>query len=95
MFGFPIVISVVQTILMLFVFNYDTPKMLKQKKHNAKLNELMGKIYEADRVQERINAIVVDEGTSSNFSAPSFKESLISPKYMYATIVGCLLSALQ
>ena len=73
MCGFPIVISVIQTLLMLFVFNYDTPKMLKQKKQNAKLNELMGKIYEADRVQERINAIVVDEGTSSNFSAPSFK----------------------
>ena len=93
MFGFPLVITLIQVILMVTVFRYDTPKFLKQNKKYGPLNELMGKIYEPSRVQERINAINVDEG-SSGTSNPTYKETCCHPRYMYATIVGCTLSAL-
>lgn len=48
LFAFPIGTALLQTILMLTVFNYDTPKYLKQHNEKAKLSELMGKIYSSD-----------------------------------------------
>jgi hypothetical protein len=30
------------------VYDYESPKYLKENKMNAKLNEVMGKIYSAD-----------------------------------------------
>ena len=60
MFGLPILISVVQVLLLITVFNYETPKVLKQRNQMAKLTVLMGKIYDTSRVQEKIDAIVID-----------------------------------
>ena len=39
------------------VFNYETPKFLKLHNKNAELNKLMGRIYEPDRIVERINIL--------------------------------------
>jgi hypothetical protein len=44
---------------MLTAFNYESPKYLKMKGRVAELNEVMGKIYHADQVQNRIDAINV------------------------------------
>ena len=77
----------------LTIFSYDTPKYLKQTGQDAKLNELMGKIYHPDRVRERIDAIQVDPPGSG--SGPTYKELLFHPKFAKATLYGCLLSALQ
>jgi hypothetical protein len=52
----------------------------------------MGRIYESDKVHERIADIAVESGKSSS---PSYKETLCHPRYMYATLCGCLLSVLQ
>jgi hypothetical protein len=49
----------------LTIFAYDTPKFLKQTGQDAKLNELMGKIYHPDRIRERIDAIQVDAAGES------------------------------
>jgi len=53
------------------VFNYETPKFLKLHNKNAELNKLMGRIYEPDRIVERINIIVVG-GESGNGESPSY-----------------------
>lgn len=45
MFGFPIVISIIQMILMVTFFRYDTPKVLKQRGLDHKLEEMMKKMY--------------------------------------------------
>jgi Sugar (and other) transporter len=66
---------------------------MKQNGHHAKLNQLMGKIYESDRIKERLDLITVDTGSKS--SSPGYKETIMSPKYRYATLLGCLLSCLQ
>ena len=93
MFGLPIFISVIQVILLLTVFRYDTPKALKQKKEMARLNELMGKIYDVAKVRERVEAIIVDDNAKS--SSPSYSETLCSPKYKKATVIGILISFFQ
>ena len=58
-------------LLLLTVFSYETPKFLKLHNKNAELNKLMGKIYEPDRIVERINVIVVG-GESGNGESPSY-----------------------
>jgi hypothetical protein len=50
----------------LTVFNYETPKFLKQSGKNGELNKLMGKIYEPDRIVDRISMIVVAEAGKSS-----------------------------
>ncbi len=52
----------------------------------------MGKIYDSDRIEERIRTITIETGKAS---APGYKETLCSPKYQYATLLGCSLSILQ
>ena len=91
-FGLPVAFAAIQCFGFLTIFAYDTPKFLKQTGQDAKLNELMGKIYHPDRVRERIDAIQVD---ASGESGPTYKEVLFHPKYARATLYGCLLSALQ
>jgi MFS family permease len=90
-FALPILFAAIQCALLLFVFNFETPKFLKQNGRKAELNALMGKIYTADQVQSRIDSIVISEGNSS----PGYGETLTSPKYRVATIIGCLLSMFQ
>lgn len=60
MFALPIVISVIQCLLLTTVFNFETPKFMKQNNQFANLNKLMGRIYESDRINERIAAIAVE-----------------------------------
>ena len=43
-----------QTVLMLTVFNYDSPSELKDRGEDKKLRELMGKIYHSSQVEARI-----------------------------------------
>lgn len=92
LFGLPIAISVIQSVLLFTVFNYETPKFLKQNDKKAELAEIMGKIYSADQVQSRIESIVVSTGSAD--SSPSYGEILTSPKYRSATYLGCALSML-
>ncbi|CDW77776.1 sugar transporter family protein [Stylonychia lemnae] len=92
MFALPIAFSIIQIILLLTVFNYETPKFLKQNNQHGQLSKLMGKIYEPDRIVERINAIVIESGKATT---PSYGQTLCHPKYQYATILGCALSVLQ
>lgn len=92
-FALPIAFSVVQCLLLLTVFNYETPKFLKQSNKHANLNELMGKIYEVDRVGERIDAITIENG--SQVQGVTYGETFCSPRFKVATLVGCCLSVLQ
>lgn len=88
-FGMPIVFAVIQSVLLFTVFNYETPKFLKMTGRKAELNEIMGKIYSSDQVQKRIESI---QGESGANNSPSYGETVCGPKYMVATIIGCILS---
>jgi hypothetical protein len=45
LFAIPIVFAFVQSALLFTVFNYETPKFLKQNGRLGELNEIMGKLY--------------------------------------------------
>lgn len=52
----------------------------------------MGKIYEANKVSERIESIAIESGGGSVIT---YSQTLFDPKYKLATMVGCTLSILQ
>jgi hypothetical protein len=59
-FAIPLAISIVQVLLMMTVFTYDTPVVLKQRGRLADLKTVMNKIYsDPDLAQERSDEIVV------------------------------------
>lgn len=58
MFGFPLVLVVIQLIFLIFVFPYDSPKILKQTNQTEKLYKVMRKLYDEDQVQRRIDDIL-------------------------------------
>lgn len=96
MFGLPIVISAIQVLLLLTVFNYETPKVLKQRNQIAKLTVLMGKIYDASRVPEKIELIVVDKAVEgSTDTQVTYGKTLCNPQYKMATLVGITMSIFQ
>jgi len=92
MFGLPIVISLIQVLLLVCLFSYETPKVLKQKGNHAKLNEMMGRIYESSKVPEKIAAIVVEESKGNEDTGPTYSKTLCSPRYKTATFIGIALS---
>jgi len=92
LFALPIAFAAIQSTLLLTIYNYETPKFLKQHKKMGELNQVMGKIYAASEVQARIDGIIVNE---SSEGSPSYSETLFSPKYRIATYIGCGLSFLQ
>ena len=49
-FSAPALFALLQMVLMLTVFNFESPKYLKMKGRVAELTEVMGKIYSADQV---------------------------------------------
>jgi len=57
MWGLPALISVVQVLLMVFVFKYDTPTEYKQRADYDHLRELFSKMYIEDHIQMRIDEI--------------------------------------
>ena len=92
LFALPIVFAAIQSALLFTIFNYETPKFLKQHKKMGELNQIMGKIYSSSGIQVRIDDIIVNE-TSEGL--PSYSEILCSPKYRIATYIGCALSFFQ
>ena len=93
-FAIPIAISIIQVLLLLTVFNWETPKYYKERGQTEKLNQVMAKIYNPHAIQSRIDEIIVDNKQEKTVQV-SFKDSLFNRKYLYATYLGCALSFLQ
>jgi len=51
------VIGIIQTLLMMFVFKYDTPQTLKQRADYDKLTAMMSKVYDKEQVQMRMDEL--------------------------------------
>lgn len=58
----PILVGLIQTLLMIFVFKYDTPKQYKAKGELEKLNEIMEKLYYKEDIAGHIADFDVDKG---------------------------------
>ena len=56
-FSAPIIIAIIQLLLMIFIFDFDTPPVMKQRGQLNDLRRVMTNIYHPSIVQERIDAI--------------------------------------
>lgn len=89
--GIPIFISVIQIILMLTVYKYDTPQMLKSKADYDSLGSLYSKIFVKEQVQMRMNEVACEE-KNDNTKAVTFSETFCDPNLRRASWVGTTLS---
>jgi Sugar (and other) transporter len=88
MFGLPILTSVIQLILLTFVFNYETPNFYKEKGMTEELNIIMNKIYSPEVIERKIEEIAV----SKPGETISYKEALLGKQNRKATMVGVVLA---
>ena len=94
-FIIPIVFGIIQVLLLLLVFRYDTPQMLKQKNELQKLREFLCKIYDPSVVQDRIDEIQVGGGEGGSSGQAGYGAVCCSSQYKRSTYVGCALSIFQ
>ena len=91
-FAAPAVFALLQSLLLLTVFNYDSPKYLKMKGRVAELTLTMGKLYSSDQVQTRIESINVNQDQGE---VVSMRDTLVDPRYRRATFIGIMLNVAQ
>lgn len=100
MFGaIPIIISVLNMAVLVFVYPFDTPPMLYKKGHQEKLEKLMKKIYKPGFADQRIEMVkeeVENRGNDGGEEATlSWNEVFCGVRYSRATFVGIVLAMLQ
>mmetsp|Transcript_4745 Transcript_4745/g.8115 ORF Transcript_4745/g.8115 Transcript_4745/m.8115 type:complete len:357 (-) Transcript_4745:224-1294(-) len=108
-FSIPIGFAVLQILLMVTIFKYDTPHALKEKGDFKNLSLFMKKLYKPAEVQKRIDLISVEEKRkdtlrshhmmmaedSSKEQKMTYGRVCCSLEYRKATFVGCTLSMFQ
>ena len=91
MFLLPIPISVIQIILILFVYPVETPNWLKQQGKTEQADSVLNKIYISYQADNQLNLIDINEEaevTPKIVYQPSYKELLCSC-YIKITLIGC------
>lgn len=96
-FSCPILFAVLQLVLILIFFNYDSPNILKQNNDDIKLRELFAKIYTSSVIEDRIDEIQVVGTNTENLSPEdekldSYSSVFCSSYYGRASMVGCLMA---
>ena len=98
MFLFPVLTCLVQSVVLVLVYKFDTPVWLQSKNRDKEAERVLCKIYKS-YIPETQNS---QEMTENNESAaglvgkdPSYKELFRNPKYRRGLILTCSLSALQ
>ena len=97
LFSCPILFAVLQMVLILIFFNYDSPNILKQNNDDLKLRELFAKIYTSSVIEDRIDEIQVVGTNTENLSPEdekldSYSSVFCSSYYGRASMVGCLMA---
>jgi len=62
----PIGFSILQIVLMLTIFRYDTPVFLNQKGETDTLRIFLGKIYKAGEVQKRYDELANPDNNNAS-----------------------------
>lgn len=93
MYLIPIGVTIINVILLVFVFPFDTPPVLKQKGEYAKLNTLMGRIYKPYAVQSKIDELQGGESDDDQNYNISYGEVFCSPYFRRSTYIGIALAA--
>lgn len=91
MFLLPIPISIIQILLILFVYPVETPQWLKQQGKVEQADAVLSKIYINYQADNQLKLVDINEEvdiTSKILSQPSYKELLCS-SYIKITFIGC------
>jgi len=85
-FAFPAILAIFQSLLLIFIFKYDSPKYYKQIKNSVLLEKANAQIYknfgsESGKLESK---------EESHEPKVQFSE-LFGPKYLKAFIAGCFL----
>lgn len=91
-FIIPAAIAVLQSLLVLFVFRYDTPKYYRQNEKHKEVEAVEALIYKEK--QTEINRSML-ENSNNNQNQKVPISALFTPRYRKAFIVGCLLAIFQ
>ena len=92
--AFPLLLSLVQILLFVFVFPYESPTVLKRRGENDDLKKIMNEIYTTEDVaNERIDQILVDGEDQK--SGPSYYQIYFDTKYCKATYIGTAIAILS
>jgi len=89
--GIPIIISGIQIALMLTVFKYDTPTMLKGKADYDGLSALYTKIFVKEQVQMRMDEVACEDKNADSKKV-TYTETFCDPNLRRASWVGTTLS---
>lgn len=96
LFALPVVLAVFQSFLMVTIFKYDTPQVMKQNNDYVSLREFMSKIYHPLVVQKKIDELGNNQHDTSAVSEDikdiGYGEACCSPQYSRASWVGCTLA---
>ena len=90
----PILVSILQTILLLTFFRFETPKMMKARGDDSALVKLMSRAYKKEHVAQRIEKIEVPRTENNGSSADdvTYMQTLFDPTIRKSTWVGINLS---
>lgn len=92
-FIIPLILAVLQTILVLFVFRNDTPKYYKQKRMKDAVERVDALIY-AEKDSELNRSYLEDNGNDKGNQSVPLKAHC-SEKYRKAFMIGCILACFQ
>lgn len=93
--GLPIFFSILQIILMIFVFKYDTPEVYKQNADYERLTELLSKIYIQEHIPYRMDEITVANDDVIDNKKKTMYDSFFDPQIRRAAWIGCAISCFQ
>lgn len=99
----PVFFSVLQVILMVTVFKYNTPVELKERKDFENMTALFNKVYIKEHVEWRMAEVSVKKESGHTDEDPSeevtlkvagttYSETFCDPNLRAAAWVGCALS---
>lgn len=99
-FAMPIALGVIHIFLLLFVYPFDTPNMMKEKNEDMKLRTFFAKLYDPSIIEERIAEINVAAGNDVSDlpdvdDDKTYKSAFCSPQYSMSTFVGISLAIFQ
>jgi len=94
MFSFGILLAVVRSLLLLFVFRFETPKFLLYHRNEETALKVLAKIYHEDQVQEQFSLLQKEKENASKSGQIGYLD-LFSHQYRSRFIIGCLLSIFQ
>ena len=88
MFGIPIIICFIRSLMILFVFKYDSPIYLISNNQNDEAMQMFKKLYKEDQVQEIYEKISLRVDSLKKRKRSFFVQEIIDRRYSLRLFIG-------